>query len=75
MPLYQFRKKDTDEIFEDFYSISGKEEFLKNNPNIEQVVAAPLIVSGGMQKKPDEGFRDILRSVKKRNPRSNINTF
>ena len=34
MPLYDFRNKDTGEVFEKFMSISAKEEYLKENPNM-----------------------------------------
>jgi hypothetical protein len=27
------------------------------------------------RQKPEQGFRDLLRHIKKQNPRSNINTF
>ena len=74
MPTYNFKNKETGEVWEVFLSISEREELLKD-PNIEQVhVGAPMIV-GGLNQKPSEGFRDILKQIKKNNVRSNINTF
>lgn len=55
-------------------SISDRDELVKN-PDIEQVVCAPRISYSGVSKKPDSGFRDVLKRIKKANIRSNINTF
>ena len=78
MPTYSFRNKDTGKKFELFLSISEREVYLKENPNIQQTVSSPAIISG-RPRKPDEGFRDLLREIKKKNSRgftrSNINTF
>jgi hypothetical protein len=79
MPTYNFINNDTGEEFEEFMSISEIDDYLKNNPNITQLVGAPNIVSGVAGKKPDAGFRDILKHIKKGNSkgitRSTINTF
>jgi hypothetical protein len=79
MPTYRFINNDTDEEFEDFMSISALEQYLKDNPNITQLVSgAPLIHSGRGLGKPDQGFRDLLKDMKKGNSkgftRSTINT-
>jgi hypothetical protein len=77
MPKYTFENKDTGEIYEDFMTISSMEELLEKNPHIRQVPAAPQIVSGvsAGRNKPDSGFRDILKTIKKKHPRSTVNTF
>jgi len=80
MPTYLFLNTETGEEFEDFLSISAMETFLTENPHIQQLVnGAPAIVSGRGMGKPDDGFRDILRNVKKKAnkgiTRSTINTF
>ena len=36
MPYYNFKNNETGEEFEEFFTISGKEEFLKENPHIIQ---------------------------------------
>ena len=80
MPTYRFLNNDTAEEYEDFMSISALEQFLKDNPNVTQLVnGAPLIHSGRGLNKPDAGFRDLLKNIKKGNSkgfkRSTINTF
>ena len=78
MPTYSFSNKNSSEIFDMFLSISEREDYLKNNPHIEQLISAPAIVSG-ISKKPDAGFRDILKNIKKKHSqgltRSTVNTF
>jgi hypothetical protein len=80
MPTYRFLNNDTSEEYEDFMSISALELYLKDNPNVTQLVSgAPMIHSGRGLGKPDEGFRDLLKNMKKANSkgfrRSTINTF
>jgi hypothetical protein len=79
-PTYLFLNNNTGEEFEDFMSISALDQFLEENPNIVQLVnGAPLIHSGRGMGKPDSGFRDLLKDIKKKNSkgisRSSINTF
>ena len=75
MPTYVFQnkktKRRTDEVF---CTISEMEQRLKDNPNEELAPSAPAIVSGvrSRRTKAPDSFRDILRSVKKRNPGSTI---
>jgi hypothetical protein len=80
MPTYKFLNTDTGEEHEDFMSISALEQYLKDNPHVTQLVhGAPLIHSGRGLGKPDQGFRDLLKSMKKGNQKgiskSTINTF
>jgi len=79
MPTYAFRNKKTDEHFDKFMSISAKEQYLAENPDIEQVISAPAFNYSGTEKKPDAGFRDVLKEIRskhdKRFTRSTINTF
>ena len=79
MPTYNFINNDTGEEFEEFMSISALDQYLKDNPNITQLVSgAPLIHSGRGLGKPDQGFRDLLKDMKKKHSqgftRSTINT-
>ena len=59
--------------------ISEREDYLKDNPDFEQVPASQItLVSGvmlGTSMKPSESFREVLRHIKKNNINSNINTF
>ena len=78
MPTYKFQNNETGEEFELFMSISERDEFVKNNPNLTQLVhgfpgmADPTRIG---RVRPDDGFRDVLKEVKKRNRGSNINTW
>lgn len=71
MPMYEFRNKTTGDQWEEFLSFSGREEMLKD-PNIEQVVSAPAIVSGigGVTHKNDSGFGDMMSRIAAANPTS-----
>lgn len=71
MPLYTFRDKTTGEEWDELLSFSGREELLKD-PNIEQVITAPAIISGisGVTHKTDSGFKDMLSRVAEANPHS-----
>lgn len=82
MPTYRFFNKTTSEEWEEFMGISEAEEYLKANPNIERLVnGSPMIIGSAMggKTKPDEGFRDLLKDMKKKHSkgitRSTINTF
>jgi len=79
MPTYNFLNNDTGDEFEEFMSISELDEYLLSNPNITQLVnGAPAIISG-YHKKPDAGFRDVLKKIKREAnrgiKRSTVNTF
>ena len=67
MPTYSFRDKNTDETFDRLMTYSQKVEFLQENPHLESVIlSAPGIgdpVRLGL-KKPDQGFRDVLKNMK-----------
>lgn len=80
MPTYSFLDTNTDREFTEFMSISELEIYLTENPNIVQTVnGAPMIASGRGMGKPDQGFRDLLKDMKKKYSkgitRSSINTF
>ena len=67
MPLYNLRNKETQEVTEKFLSISAMELFLQEHPEFEQYHSgSALIVTGVDGKKPDQGFRDVLKQIKRR---------
>lgn len=74
MPTYSFTNKKTGEEFEQFMFISELDTFLQENPDIDTLPTAPGIISG-YNMKPSEGFRDMLKQVKKTNRGSKINTW
>lgn len=76
MPTYTF--SDGQKEWTDIMSIADMEQYLKDNPHIKWVPTGspPILDSVRLGvKKPDEGFRDILRQVKRKNPGSTVNTF
>ena len=82
MPNYTFLNTDTGECFTGIMSMSEREEYLKSNPHIQQqIVSAPSLgdpIRLGL-KKPDNGFRDRLKEIKKAHSKgitkSTVNTF
>ena len=68
MPIYSFKNKDgSGEIFDKLMKIADREVYLQDNPHIQQVITsvAPLIDSARLGRaKPDQGFRDLLTSMK-----------
>lgn len=82
MPTYQFRNNKTGVEWEEFMGISEADRYLEENPDVERLVnGAPMIVSSAMggKTKPDDGFRDLLKDMKKKHSggftKSTINTF
>jgi len=77
MPTYTFRDTTTNIDEDVFIKYSEVESYLTNNPTKIKIATSPSIISGVQSgsNKPDEGFRDILRTIKKNNRRSTINTF
>jgi hypothetical protein len=78
MPVYTFIDSDDGREFEDMMSIKEKEEYLVNNPNIKQTILhAPGLADPTRlgRSKPEAGFRDLLKDIKKNNRKSKINTW
>ena len=79
MPTYIFRNKNTEEVFEKFMSISARDQYLAENPDIESVIGAPAFNYSSVDAKPDAGFRDVLKEIRSKHDqrftRSTINTF
>lgn len=78
MPTYLFRNKDTQESFEKFMRISELDEYKASHPELEQLVNGSPGLSDPVRlglKKPSDGFRDVLKNIKKNNPGNNINVI
>jgi hypothetical protein len=75
MPTYKFRDKNTGEEFEKFMSISSREDYLQQNPHLEQAIAGvPMIgdpVNMGVTKR-DSGFKHVLQQIHERTPGSDL---
>lgn len=79
MPNYNVRNKKTGKVKIIEMTMAEMDQYEKDNPQMEIMCGAPLIHSGTGLKKPDQGFRDVLRTIKKGNSkgfhRSTVNTF
>jgi hypothetical protein len=74
MPSYSFKHKETGEEFDLILTLAEREEYLKDNPYVIQILTKATLVSG-VRGKPDEGFRDILRSIQRSHRGSTVETF
>jgi hypothetical protein len=83
MPSYTFYNKDTQVEWTEVMSISDMEAFLEKNPDVDTRPALVFLgdpVRQGL-KKPSDGFRDILRNIKKQHggkrgaKATGVNTF
>ena len=78
MPIYSIKNNETDEIFEMNVKFSELEAYLSDNPTHKQVFTRfPGVVdpTRAGKKKPDDGFRDVLREVKSHHKKNVINTW
>jgi hypothetical protein len=78
MANYTFLNKTTNEEFIVSMPISELDDYKANNPHLEQLItSAPRIVDPTRLgiKKPDAGFRDVLKKVKKAHRGSTVNTW
>jgi len=77
MPTYDFKDTNTDKEWTEFMSISEKESFLQANPHITQLPSSAFLGDPVLQGrlKPEGGFRDLLKDIKRKHHRSNINTW
>jgi hypothetical protein len=76
MPTYAFRDKDTGNVHEKFLSFSGRDEYLKQNPNLEiTITQAPAFVGDHVSIKTDTGFKEVLQKIHEKTPGSVLNTL
>jgi len=71
MPYYKFRNNDTEEEYTILMGITEADVYLEKNPHIEKLFnGGPLLHSGvglGGGLKVDNGFNDLLKTIKKGN--------
>ena len=73
MPTYNFIDTETQEEFEVIMKIAEREEFLKENPQVQPIISAPALISGsGSYQKVPEGFKEVLSKVGEAHPDSRI---
>ncbi len=70
MPSYSFKNNETGEEWEEFFSISGREEFLEQNPHITQLPSMISIVSDTGGIKNDGGWGDNMQRIAEAHPGS-----
>lgn len=74
MPTYEFRDKNTGEVHERFLSFNGKDEYLAQNPHLEQTItSAPAFVGDHVTIKKDSGFKEVLQKIHEKTPGSQLN--
>lgn len=78
MPTYDFRNKDTGEVFEKVMKIAEKEQYLKDNPNIETYIGQAPAMGDPVRlrvTKADNGFKEVLQKIHQKTPGSRLNTL
>lgn len=70
MPTYTFRDKETGEVTEKWMYMAQREQFLADNPQLEQIHLSGLNAVGdvAIRDKVPDGFKDVLRKVKSHHP-------
>jgi len=66
MPLYDFKDKETGEIITKMVKIADREQFLKDNPNLESIISAPRITTGDSSalQKAGDGWKEVQDRIK-----------
>lgn len=74
MPTYSFLNKKTGEETIVEMKISEREEYLRENPDLEQIIVNTAFVHdvGGLR--TDNGWKSMLNRIKRHNPGSTINS-
>jgi hypothetical protein len=65
MPTYAFKDTTTGEMFEKVMKIADREQYLQENPNLQQMVTAPVLIDPvrlGVRK-VDSGFKEVLQKI------------
>ena len=72
MPKYVFRNENTGEIFELNLKLAEREEYLKENPKIKQIITKSNLASmvGGL--KTDDGFKENMARIASAHPTSEL---
>lgn len=74
MPTYEFRNKETGEVTEVFMKMSAKDQYLLDNPHLEQVLThAPAFTGDHVSIKKDSGFKEVLQKIHEKTPGSQLN--
>ena len=70
MPTYNFKNNETGEEWEEFFTMSGKDSFLEQNPNVVQLPSLfNHSASGtGDRVKTDNGWKENLSRIAEAHP-------
>ena len=66
MPTYTFKNKKTGEVQDHFMSLSKRESFIKDNPNLEQIVTTGVPIGDPIRmglRTTDDGFKEVLSKI------------
>ena len=75
MPTYTFRDKETQETKDVILKYDLKEQYLKDNPNLEQIFTRVPPIGDSIRMglvNPDAGFSEVLSKIAEKNYRSNL---
>lgn len=75
MPLYSMRNNDTGEITEMSLTMKEREEYLEENPNMQQIFTKAPALGDSVRlgiRKHDSGFKEILQKVKENHKYSTV---
>jgi hypothetical protein len=78
MPIYSMRNDNTQEEFEVVLKYSELAGYLEDNYHITQIFNKFPGFGDPVRlgiRKPDDGFRDVLRNVRHHHKKDSINTF
>lgn len=73
MPTYNFKNINTNEEFEVTMKISDLDAYKEAHPELIQFISKPPAIGDSVRlglRKPDAGFRDVLKNVKQHHPGS-----
>jgi hypothetical protein len=78
MPIYSVMNKDTTEVFDVNMKFTEFEQYLNDNINITQVFTKFPALGDSVRlgkRKPDDGFRDVLKTVAGHHKKNVINDW
>jgi hypothetical protein len=73
MPTYEFRNKQTGDVTEHIMRISERDQFILDNPHLEQTItSAPAFAGDHISLKKDTGFKEVLQKIHERSPHNDL---
>lgn len=76
MPTYDFRDTNTGEVITKLMKISDKEQYLVDNPHLQNIIGAPSIGDPVRLRvrKADNGFKEVLQKIHSKTSGSALNS-